>query len=307
MKSLRNLSKVGLEWKQLARGYAKHPMTRRAPLRILVNMMGWQLRARILPGDHEVEWIAGTRLLVRRGMTGATGNVYYGLAEYHDMAFALHLLRPEDLFVDVGANIGAYSVLAAGACGSRVVAIEPIQVAAKHLRANLALNDLHPRVEVIEVCIGDREGTVRMTRDFDTTNRVVSGGEPAESAYVEVPMKTLDQILEGKCPVLIKIDTEGYEGNVLLGSQRVLQAPSLLAVSIEGDASKAYPSLDGLTVAGWMNKFSFVPVSYDGSTRTLSTNPSAFPMNNLLFARNFEECRQRLATARSVRVLGAQV
>jgi len=240
-------------------------------------------------------------------MTGATGNVYYGLAEYHDMAFALHLLRPEDLFVDVGANVGAYSVLASGVCGSRVVALEPIQAAAKQLRANLALNGLHPRVEVIEACIGDREATVRMTCGFDTTNRVVSGGELAESANVEVPMKTLDQILEAKCPVLIKIDTEGHEGNVLLGSQRVLQAPSLLAVSVEGDGSKSYPSLDGLTIAGWMKKFGFDPVSYNGSSRTLSTNPVAVRMNNLLFARNIEECRHRLATARSVQVLGVQV
>lgn len=47
-------------------------------------------------------------------MTGATGNWYCGLQEYEDMSFVLHALRPGDLFVDVGANIGSYSILAAG-------------------------------------------------------------------------------------------------------------------------------------------------------------------------------------------------
>ena len=45
------------------------------------------------------------------GMTGATGNVYCGLHEFEDMALVLHALRPRDLFVDVGANVGSYTVL----------------------------------------------------------------------------------------------------------------------------------------------------------------------------------------------------
>ncbi len=307
MRFLGSLREFESSLKLVVRGYATHPMSRWAPLRVALNMISWQFRARIDPGDHEVKWIDGTRLLVRRGMTGATGNVYYGLAEFHDMAFMLHLLRPEDLFVDVGANIGAYSVLAAGICGSHVVAIEPIHATWVRLNVNLDLNDLRSRVEVIEACIGDCIGSVRMTRDLDTMNRIVSDGEIDPPYHVEVPMRTLDQILEGRSPLLIKIDTEGFEGNVLLGARHTLLSPSLLAVSVEGDASKSYPSLDGLTIAGWMSNFNFVPVSYDGATRTVSTDPLAFPMRNLLFARNLEECKRRLASARSVRVLGTPV
>jgi hypothetical protein len=43
-------------------------------------------------------------------MTGATGNVYYGLHEFQDMAFVTHYLREGYLFADIGANIGSYSV-----------------------------------------------------------------------------------------------------------------------------------------------------------------------------------------------------
>lgn len=54
-------------------------------------------------------------------MTGATGNIYVGLHEFEDMAFLLHVLRRTDLFVDVGANIGSYTILAGGAAGAKLL------------------------------------------------------------------------------------------------------------------------------------------------------------------------------------------
>jgi FkbM family methyltransferase len=307
MKSLENLRKLGMGLKQMAYGYVAHPMTRHAPLRIALNMVGWQLRSRLARGNHHVRWISGTSLLVHSGMTGATGNIYYGLAEFHDMAFVLHLLRPRDLFVDIGANVGAYSVLAGGVCGADVIAIEPIPATAEKLNANIILNDLRAQVEVIEACIGDSEGSVRMTCDLDTTNRVISPAEAPAKSQVEVPMRRLDLALQGRLPVFIKIDTEGFEGSVLRGSQEVLRSPGLLGVSVEGNGSNAYPGLEGKTIPDWMGQFGFTLVSYDGSSRVLSTDPSSYPMHNLLFVRNLEECKQRVASAKSVEILGIPV
>jgi hypothetical protein len=51
-------------------------------------------------------------------MKGAAHFIYPGVCEFEEMAFVLHYARPTDLFVDVGANIGAYTVLAAGASGA---------------------------------------------------------------------------------------------------------------------------------------------------------------------------------------------
>lgn len=117
----------------------------------------------------------------------------------------------------------------------------------------------------------------------------------------------LDDILEGKSPVLIKIDAEGFEGNVLIGARHTLQSASLLAVSVEGDPSKIYPVLDGLSLTEWMDRFRFIPVSYDGTTRTISKNPLAYPVRNLLFVRNLDECKVRIAAARAIQVLGTEV
>ena len=81
-------------------------------------------------------------------MTGVTGNIYAGLHEFADMAFVLHFLRAGDLFADVGANVGSYTILASGVVGCRTVAFEPDPVTAAALERNINLNKIAERVEL---------------------------------------------------------------------------------------------------------------------------------------------------------------
>ena len=92
----------------------RHPLTRNARLATLVRWLRWQVGSRLLPGPVVVPFVNNTSLIVRPGMTGATGNVYCGLHEFEDMALVLHALRSRDLFVDIGANVGSYTVLGGG-------------------------------------------------------------------------------------------------------------------------------------------------------------------------------------------------
>lgn len=71
----------------------------------------------------------------------------FGLGEYADMAFCLHALRPEDLFCDVGANAGVYTVLAAAAVGSKVISFEPIPRTFNLLKANVHINGIADQVD----------------------------------------------------------------------------------------------------------------------------------------------------------------
>jgi hypothetical protein len=61
-----------------------------------------------------VPFIEDTTLIFKGGMDGRRADIAVGLFEFEEMAFVLHALREEELFVDVGANIGIYTVLAAG-------------------------------------------------------------------------------------------------------------------------------------------------------------------------------------------------
>ena len=104
----------------------RHPLNAGAPLAGMGRLVRWQIATRLLPGTAvAVLFTDRARLLVSRGMYGATQNVYCGLNDFEDMSFLLHYLREGDTFLDVGANVGAYTVLASAAAGAQTYAFDP--------------------------------------------------------------------------------------------------------------------------------------------------------------------------------------
>src|SRR5215472_14517544 len=134
-----------------------HPLNQRRRFAALARFASWQVASRLRP-EIEYRWIDGATLKIRRGMTGATGNVYCGLHEFVEMAFLLHLLRPGDLFLDIGANIGSYTVLASKLCGAQTIAFEPDPHAASALEQNIRANDIAALANVQRIALGEYDG-----------------------------------------------------------------------------------------------------------------------------------------------------
>ena len=103
-----------------------HPLNKRHKFAALIRYVRWQLGSRLVPGIVVFNYINDTRLLAKPGMDAATLNIYTGLYEFEDMSFVLHCLRKDDMFIDIGANIGCYTVLAGSAVGANCISIEPI-------------------------------------------------------------------------------------------------------------------------------------------------------------------------------------
>ena len=206
-----------------------HPLNRDRPLSALGRFVAWQILSR-LRAEIEFEWIEGAKLIVSRGMTGATGNIYCGLHEFVEMSFLIHLLYPDDLFLDIGANVGSYTVLAAKVCKARAIAFEPDPNTARALRRNIAINHLNALSDVRGAALGEVHGQIAFTVGLDTMNRVA---RPDDKATQVVPIRRLDDFAEAAAPTLIKLDVEGFEEQVLAGAPGVLGSPSLLAVQSE--------------------------------------------------------------------------
>lgn len=280
--------------KRIMRFLNQHPLTRGTPLRSALRVARWQVHCR-LQDEVEFDWIDGAKLAVRRGMTGATGNIYAGLHEFGDMAFLLHLLRPGDLFVDVGANIGSYSVLAGKVCGAHVIAVDPDPESQKALHRNLRLNGLEAKVRVEGVAAGAEAGTVRFTVGLDTVNMVLT--DSVTQGGREVPQRRLDDIVGDRSPTLIKLDVEGYEAQALQGAERVLQDAKLLAIETE---------LDDARVKGMLEGAGFERVYYEPFGRTFCSEARSMAANSL-YIRDRQACLARCATAAKRSILGREI
>ncbi len=284
---------------QVMRLILSHPLNRGKRTAAFLRVLRWQLAARLLPeAQFSLPYVNGSRLLMTRGATGATGNFYCGLDEQDEMGFALHVLRCGDVFVDVGANVGSYTILAA-LLGARVVAVEPIPETFDRLIENVRLNGMESAVTAHRVGLSDRSGTLRFTTDQGTINHVMA--ETESLAGTDVAVVTLDSILTDVSPALIKIDVEGHELAVLNGAGRTLESPSLLAVIMETNGSGIRYGISDARLYELMEVRGFEPHTYSAVTRVLTRLDmhAATSVLNTVFiaAGKVDEVRARIARA----------
>lgn len=275
-----------------------HPLNANRKTASIMRFARWQLSSRLVGAPVAKHFVDRTRLLISPGMTGATQNIYCGLHEFEDMAFVLHALRGTDGFVDVGANIGSYTILAGGAVGARCIAVEPIPETFRHLRDNINLNGLGDRVDALNIGIGKARGVLRFTSSLDSVNHALAELEYGGNS-IEVEIERLDDVLSNFEPRIIKIDVEGFETNVIAGAHKVLFRESLLAVIMELNGSGERYGFDEDLLHRRMLEYGFRPFSYLPFERRLVVlDGKNVHSGNTLYIRNEEEVSSRLRNAR---------
>jgi FkbM family methyltransferase len=147
--------------------------------------------------------------------------------EPQETAAFRQLLRPGFHVIDVGANVGWFTFLAALCTGQegRVTAIEPRAPTVDYLRRSVCLNQLEDRITVLRNAVGNRSDTVSLIWHPTSHNPGNTHlGEPDENAEGQmVEMRELDALLGGTRLDCIKIDIEGAEGLALLGAVAILR------------------------------------------------------------------------------------
>jgi FkbM family methyltransferase len=223
------------------------------------------------------------------------------------MGYLLHVLRTDDLFVDVGANVGAYTILACAALGARGVAFEPVPNTYRRLIENMRINHLGGRVRCLNVGVGREPGRVSFTSQMDTANRVVMSSERSNN-LIDVAMCTLDDALKNESPVLMKIDVEGYETAALEGARETLENPTLHSVIMELNGSGARYGYDESQIHKLMYKYGFRSYSYDPLQRRLiSLSGGRSPLSdNTIFIRNLTLVTDLVEKSRKVRIFGRE-
>jgi FkbM family methyltransferase len=156
-----------------------------------------------------------------------------------------HLLEG-DVFIDVGANIGLYTILAAQRVGpgGMVIAVEPSRREFMRLMQNIELNSVH-NVLPMYAAASERTGVARLLVSEITHgggNRIVCNkvDNATGDEIVSVPTFHLDQLVSGllngdRRRIAIKIDTEGHELHVLKGAPNLLSDGRCHFVSVEID------------------------------------------------------------------------
>jgi FkbM family methyltransferase len=285
----------------LARFVWTHPETSagggRTRARALARVAGWQVWQRTTGRPLTITMPGGMKLRCHPHQSAASAVLYTGLPEWADMRFLLDLLQAGDTFVDVGANVGVYSLLAGSVAGTEVWAYEPSTEARARLVENIELNWLSSRTRVRPVAAGATPGASRLTVGLDCTNHLVEGERaPAGTGATEaVEVVRLDDDLRPRQPVaLVKIDVEGHEAQVLDGA-RTLLAEAHPALVIEAN--------DPAAIAAILEPLGYAPYRYEPRTRQLTAaswdprTAGADASRNVLALHDVDGARRRVASA----------
>jgi FkbM family methyltransferase len=183
---------------------------------------------------------------------------YFGCWEPHVEAVIADCLHPGDTFIDVGANIGYFTLFGASRVGQsgRVVAIEASSATFDRLRQNVERNGASRLVRLVHAAVADRQTSVVLHRGPEDNSGMASilreSGEGDETMLAQ-PLGALLSDAELESARLIKIDVEGAEALVMEGMRSIL--PKLLQCDFLIELNPALVSvqatLDALAEFGW--------------------------------------------------------
>lgn len=275
----------------------QHPLNRRTRLRNLPGIAKWYFASRALqPCEVIAPFVNKSKLIVTPGRWGSEANMLCGLHEFVDMSFLLHLLRPADLFCDIGSNIGAFTLLASSAIGARSIAFEPIESSFQSLRKNAAVNNIEKIVDLRQIGLGRERGHLSFTATQDTMNHVAVDGDTMDRQTVKIDC--LDDAIGDEVPTLVKIDVEGWEHEVIKGAGNTLNQPDLLALILELNGSGQRYGFSDDTTHGILLNAGFLPYQYlPFERRLIDAGGKHNRSGNTLYVRDLPAVTARLQSA----------
>ncbi len=232
--------------------------------------------------------------------------IHFGNFETETLGFFECFLRPGDTFLDIGANVGLYTLTAARLVGprGRVHAFEPCSQTFERLSGNVKLNRLG-NVSCHRVAFSHENATAQLTvagAGFDAWNSLGTPYMGGLAGTETVTTMTLDRFAhENGIPrtnCALKIDVEGWEKQVLLGGREFLSAkdaPVMCVEFTEEAAGLAGTSCAELYAAIESLGYSLFSVSPQAEAVQPFPLPGHFPNVNLLASKDIAAVRARLS------------
>jgi FkbM family methyltransferase len=234
-------------------------------LRGVQRHLGWQLRKLFHGFPCELS-IGDSTLFVDRPCGVAALVNAMGKYDYNNMSFLSELLsRFSGTFVDVGANLGTYTLVASEVESARVISIEAHPRTFALLLENVHRNGRR-NVTCLNVALSNHDGDLRLTDGRDPSlNHVLEPGEES-GPELNVPCRRMDTLCRElkASPDLVKIDVEGHERAVLAGLSELAGACKVIIVE--------HGEQDG--ICEWMGQYGFAgPLFAHFNSRELSPFP----------------------------------
>lgn len=275
-----------------------HPLNKNQKTKAFFTLIKRAILIRLHKYPIVYPFLNDTFLVVEKGMSSAELQIYCTLYDYDEMLLMLHFLREEDNFVDVGANIGVYSVLASGVAKAKSYSFEPIPSTFSRLKRNINYNNLNQKVKLFNNGVGDKNESLFFTNLLDAVNHVV---KQESEQTLKVDVNTLDYFLEGNSAHFLKVDVEGFEAHVLKGAIQTIKNRDLKIVLIETNGLTSQYEFSDNFIHNTLIENGFETYSYIPEKRELIKTNSQNDTNTI-YCRDIDFIKKRIEKAPKIKV-----
>ncbi len=231
--------------------------------------------------------------------------IYFGF-ELNEIEFVKKYLKSGDTFIDVGANIGFYTLIASKLVENtgKVIAFEPTPQVFERLQENIFLNNFS-NVETYNIGLSNRRSVLPLNisnNGHDAWNSFAKLENIESSEVIEVSVEKLDAFINRtniRKIDLVKIDVEGWEKYVLEGSENLLKNKDAPVFMIEFTETNAFSAGYYLgEIYDLMKNYGFEWYSYNSSLNSLIPEKKKlhYPYENLIAIKNIYECLNRISS-----------
>ena len=216
-----------------------------------------------------------------------------GSFEANEAKILIKLFSQADIFVNIGANFGYYICMARHT-GVRSVAIEPIPINQEILKQNLIANNWEQNIILHPIACGNSDGNITIYGEGTGASIIPGWANNPSSLKHIVPIKKLDNILSSEkvtSKSVILIDVEGFEFDVLRGSQNILGSQNKPVIMLESGLTD-HRSEGGLNLK-FLEIFNFI-IKY--GYRVFSVEDISFEITQELIEKSIEQYEDQLGT-----------
>jgi FkbM family methyltransferase len=230
--------------------------------------------------------------------------IYFGFEET-EIEFLKKYLKKGDTFIDIGANIGLYSLYASKIVDNKgkVIAFEPTPSTFKRLMQNIQLNNV-TNVEANNIGLSNQKSTLKLhisNDGYDAWNSFTVLNDIVISDEIDAYVDTLDSYFASnniKNVRLVKVDVEGWEKYVLEGATNLLKREDAPVFLIEFTETNAFAAGYYIgEIFDFMKNYGYDWYSFN-SEQNLFINEKKkmhYPYENLIAIKNLNECLKRIS------------
>lgn len=248
----------------------EHKGNKHKQLKSLFAGYYWFFRSKITTKPKIVSVFKGLKFKCFTDSSHALSYFFNGTEfdNWHIMKFIDNILQPNDKVIDIGANVGLFTLLSASNVGENgyIIAIEPMPKNVIKLQDNIKINNLH-NIKVMQIGLSDQIGDFYFTYE-DVGSHMT---ELKSTNSEKIKCLKLDTILENETLefVVTKIDVEGMELLVLKGAEESMKKNILPIIIFEVNGLNLRFGLPDKDITDFMKKNDYIFGNYNHDTKTL--------------------------------------